>query len=133
MFRNLSGNPVCLNNVLGRQILPALKQCECCAKAEDQHAKANHAFKLDEKFPKWHGWHAARRGLGSNLYAPGVPEKVIQQILRHTNVSTTSTYYIKTVPTQVTEAMENLQQAFPNRYHEVVTDTWKAAASPAVN
>jgi hypothetical protein len=38
------------------------------------------------------GWHAARRVLGSNLYALGVPEKVIQQILRHANVSTTATY-----------------------------------------
>jgi hypothetical protein len=47
-----------------------------------EHAKATHEFKLDETFPKWHGWHAARRGLGSNLYALGVPEKVIQQILR---------------------------------------------------
>jgi len=60
-----------------------------------------------------HGWHAARRGLGSNLYALGVPEKVIQQILRHANVSTTATYYIKTVPSQVTDAMEKLEQALP--------------------
>ena len=114
MFRNLSGKPVCLNNVLGRQILPALKRCECCGKAESQHADAKHAFKLDEKFPKWHGWHAARRGLGSNLYALVVPEKVIQEILRHTNVSTTSTYYIKTIPTQVLDAMEKLQLALPD-------------------
>lgn len=27
MFRNLSSKPVCLNNALGRQILPALKRC----------------------------------------------------------------------------------------------------------
>ena len=135
MFRNLSGKPVCLNNVLGRQILPALRRCESCAKAEGQHAKADHPFKLHEKFPKWHGWHAARRGLGSNLYALGVPEKVIQQILRHTNVSTTSAYYIKTVPTQVTDAMEKLQEALPVSLsgNEVATDTWKAPASPAVN
>jgi integrase len=135
MFRNLSGKPLCLNNVLGRQILPALQRCESCGKAEGHHTKADHTFKLDEKFPKWHGWHAARRGLGSNLYALGVPEKVIQQILRHANVSTTSTYYIKTVPTQVTDAMEKLQQALPDSLsgNEVATDTWKAPASPAVN
>ena len=135
MFRNLSGKPACLNNVLARQILPALKLCECCAKSEGQHAEAKHDFKLDEKFPKWHGWHAARRGLGSNLFALGVPEEVIQQILRHTNVSMTSTYYIKTVPTQVTDAMEKLQQALPDSLsgNEVATDKWKAAASPAVN
>ena len=80
-------------------------------------------------------WHAARRGLGSNLYALGVPEKVIQQILRHANVSTTSTYYIKTVPTQVTDAMEKLQQALPETLsgNEVAKRQWKATASPAVN
>src|SRR5262249_44887378 len=31
----------------------------------------------------WRGWHAARRGLGTNLYRLGVPEKTIQAILRH--------------------------------------------------
>lgn len=135
MFRNLSGKPVCLNNVLGRHILPALTRCEYCGSAEGEHAKAAHSFRLDEKFPKWHGWHAARRGLGSNLYALGVPEKVIQQILRHANVSTTSTYYIKTVPAQVTDAMEKLQQALPESLsgNEVATPEWTAAASSAVN
>lgn len=113
VFRNAKGGPVCLNNILGRQILPALKRCEHCGHAQSDHADAKHDFKLDEKFPKWRGWHAARRGLGSNLYALGVPEKVIQQILRHANVSTTSTYYIKTVPTQVIDAMEKLQHALP--------------------
>jgi hypothetical protein len=42
-----------------------------------------------------------------------VPEKVIQQTLRHANVSTTNTYYIKTVPALVTDVMEKLQQALP--------------------
>lgn len=30
--------------------------------------------------PEWHGWHAVRRGLGSNLYRLGVPDMVIQRI-----------------------------------------------------
>ncbi|MGB8887400.1 MAG: hypothetical protein WCC87_11795 [Candidatus Korobacteraceae bacterium] len=69
------------------------------------------------------------------MYALGVPEKVIQQILRHANVSTTSTYYIKTVPTQVTDAMEKLHHALPDSLsgNEVATNNWKATASPAVN
>jgi integrase len=136
MFANLSKNPVCLNNVLGRQILPSLKRCEVCGKTESEHhVDVEHDFKLNEKFPKWRGWHAARRGLGSNLYALGVPEKVIQQILRHANVSTTSTYYIKTVPAQVTDAMEKLEQALPDTLsgNDMATDAWKVPASPAVN
>ena len=143
---------ICLNNALGRQILPALKRCEHCGKAQANHAEAKHDFKLDEKFPKWRGWHEARRGLGSNLYALGVSEKVIQQILRHANVSTTATYYIKTVPAQVTDAMEKLQGALPESLsaseaieemqgqkpvslsgNEVATQELNAAAFSAVN
>src|SRR5437762_8575830 len=53
----------------------------CCWRAD---------YKRDARLPEWHGWHAARRGLGSNLYHLGTPEKVIQRILRHANVSTTA-------------------------------------------
>ena len=137
MFPNNSRKPkpLCLNNVLHRQILPALRRCETCGKAEAQHDESKHDFKLDETFPRWLGWHAARRGLGSNLYALGVPEKVIQDILRHAHVTTTSTYYVKTVPGQVSDAMGKLQQALPATLsgNEVATETTNAAASPAVN
>jgi len=73
-------------------------------------AKEPHDFKRDERLPEWHGWHACRRGLGSNLYALGVPEKVIQLILRHANVSTTNTYYIKPMSDDVLNAMANLEE-----------------------
>ena len=33
-------------------------------------------LKLCVRLPEWHGWHAARRGLGSNLYRLGVPDMV---------------------------------------------------------
>lgn len=36
-----------------------------------------------------------RRGLGTNLYRLGVPDKVIQAILRHSNVTVTLGYYVK--------------------------------------
>ena len=81
------------------------------------HQDAKHPYKRDSSIPEWHGWHAARRGLGSNLYRLGVPEMVIQRILRHANVSTTATYYIKTAADDVKHAMEklenNLQQTAP--------------------
>jgi integrase len=63
----------------------------------------------DGRIPEWHGWHAARRGLGSNLYRLGVPDMVIQRILRHANVSTTATYYIKTAAADVRTAMATLE------------------------
>ena len=48
--------------------------------------------------------------LGSNLYRLGVPEMVIQRILRHANVSTTATYYIKTAADDVRGAMARLEK-----------------------
>jgi integrase len=49
--------------------------------------------------------------LGSNLYALGVSEMVIQNILRHANVSTTMTYYVKSTPAASQEAMAKLESA----------------------
>lgn len=126
IFRNAVGKPLSLTNAEKRVIIPALSRCEVCKKAESDHEKANHAFKRDDSIPKWHGWHAARRGLGSNLYSLGVPEIVIQRILRHANVSTTATYYIKTVADDVRDAMAKLEnqiaepsqaQAEPSQAH----------------
>jgi integrase len=89
MFPNEAGKPMDLNNLLCRAILPALR-------------KAN---------IEWHGWHAFRRGLATNLYRLGVPDKTIQMILRHANVSTTQTCYIKTVGNDAKLAMDKLQFA----------------------
>lgn len=86
IFMSSAGTPVCLHNTVTRVILPALNRCEICGKPDSDHRKADHAFKRDASIPEWHGWHAARRGLGSNLYRLGVPEKVIQQILREVSV-----------------------------------------------
>jgi integrase len=105
--------PLCMNNVLKRAILPALDRCEHCRKSNADHGKADHPFKRDERYPEWHGWHAARRGLGSNLYRLGVPE-MIQRILRHANVSTTNTYYIKSAADDVRSAMATLEQHLPS-------------------
>jgi integrase len=85
-----------LNNLVNRVIVPTLTRCARCHKGKDEHALADRKFKQDESLPKWHGWHATRRGMGTNLYRLGVPEKTIQAILRHANVSAMATYYIKT-------------------------------------
>jgi len=47
-----------------------------------------------------------RLGLATNLHELGVPDKVIQAILRHEDVSTTQRSYIKTVHEVVTNAMK---------------------------
>ena len=58
---------------------------------------------------EWHGWHAFRRGLATNLHRLRVSDKVIQQILRHANVTTTMNIYVKTVSADAANAMRNLE------------------------
>jgi integrase len=109
IFANAAGKPLALTSVVNRAILPSLNRCKQCGKAELGHPNSEHKYERDAGIPEWHGWHAARRGLGSNLYRLGVPEIVIQRILRHANVSTTATYYIKTAADDVRSAMAKLE------------------------
>jgi integrase len=67
---------------------------------------------LTEHSVQWHGWHAFRRGLGTNLYRIGTPDKTIQAILRHSNVTTTLTFYVKPVADDSQVAMKKLENAF---------------------
>jgi integrase len=122
IFTNVFGKPLALSSVAYRQIMPTLNRCERCGKSPSQHQDCDHEYKRDSRIPEWHGWHAARRGLGSNLYRLGVPDMVIQRILRHANVSTTATYYIKTAAADVRGAMAKLENHI-SESGEVQTDT----------
>lgn len=125
IFANSTGKPLNMNNLLGRVILTALNRCNVCRKPENEHVQADHEYSRDARYPEWHGWHAARRGLGSNLYRLGVPDMVIQRILRHANVSTTATYYIKTAADDVRNAMAKLEHNIPSEKHsEMSRDTF---------
>jgi integrase len=105
MFATGKGTPQNMNNLLGRLILPALRKAGI----------------------EWHGWHACRRGLGSNLYSLGVPDMVIQRILRHANVSTTTGYYIKTAAADVREAMTKFENSIPK---SDLDTSWTPTPSP---
>jgi integrase len=87
MFPAANGQPLSLNNVLNRQIRPALKKAGI----------------------EWHGWHGFRRGLATNLNRMGVQDKTIQAMLRHSNISTTTNIYIKSVDADVVSAMNALE------------------------
>jgi integrase len=87
IFRNLWGNPLNLDLLASEVIRPALEA---------------------EKIP-WYGWHAFRRGLATNLHRLGVSDRVIQQILRHANVTTTINIYVKMVTRDAEEAMKRLE------------------------
>jgi len=63
---------------------------------------------------EWHGWHAFRRGLATNLHRLKVDDKTIQAILRHSDVSTTQRLYIKTAPADAHAAMAMLERVLGN-------------------
>jgi hypothetical protein len=44
---------------------------------------------LDKQRLQWHGWHAFRRGLATNLHRLAVQDEIIQRILRHSNIGVT--------------------------------------------
>jgi integrase len=75
--------PLSPANVLRDVVLPALEKAEI----------------------EWHGYHAFRRGLATNLRALGVDDLTIKEILRHSDVSVTRGSYIKRVGEKATEAM----------------------------
>jgi integrase len=60
----------------------------------------------------WHGWHAFRRGLATNLHTLGVDDKTIQAILRHSNIGITQNIYIKAVNELQVNALDALNEKF---------------------
>jgi integrase len=57
---------------------------------------------------KWKGWHAFRRSLATNLYTLGAKPKVIQAILRHSDLATTLGFYVETPEAESREALDKL-------------------------
>jgi integrase len=90
IFAGGTGNPLRLENDLRRYMKPALEKGEI----------------------EWKGWHGFRRGVGTILNQLGVDTKTIQTILRHANVTTTETFYVKPVDAEAVKAMKKLAAAF---------------------
>jgi len=111
MFANGKGRPTNLNNVLNREILPVLNRCGICRKSKPSHIGGSHEYLRDGSLPTWHGFHSFRRGLASTLYGLGVDDVMVQQILRHQDVSVTRKHYIKTTSEQTVSAMAKLEAA----------------------
>jgi integrase len=99
-----------LDNLARRVIIPALTPCAVCGELGKAHENESHEFKADKKLSLWHGWHAFRRGLGTNLSELGVPTKVIQGLLRHEDIGTTSRHYIHVSDVLATGAMKQLEE-----------------------
>jgi integrase len=88
------GGSLNLPNLVRRVIIPAFNACY-----------------RNEK-PRWKGWHGFRRGLASNLYSMGVEPVVLQSILRHSDVSTTLEYYVKTDEAKRRDAIQRMEHEF---------------------
>jgi len=110
IFQAGNGKPLNLDNLARRVIVPALSPCAVCRKQESEHKPEGHVFQRDKALPEWHGWHAFRRGLATNLHALGVDDKTIQAILRHSNVGLTMNVYVKSVAQSQVNAMDALSE-----------------------
>ena len=110
IFQAGNGKPLNLDNLARRVIMPGLSRCAVCRKSEEDHKPEGHLFERDNSLPHWHGWHAFRRGLATNLHALGVDDKTIQAILRHSNVSLTMNVYVKSVSESQVSAMDTLSE-----------------------
>jgi integrase len=112
MFATGVGTSLDLHNVFCDRIDPILNACEECGKLKAACPGKDsepHEYRRRSHIVAWHGWHALRRGLGSNLNDLGVPDLTIQRILRHANVATTRKSYIKIREHNVTAGMAQLE------------------------
>jgi integrase len=100
-----------LPNLVRRTIIPLLTRCKHCRCTERSHAEqdTDHKFELDESIPKWKGFHCYRRSLASNLYSLGAKPKIIQAILRHSDIATTLGYYVEVPEHETLEALKSLE------------------------
>jgi integrase len=112
IFQAGNGQPLNLDNIARRVVMPALSPCAVCKMQEDEHLPDGHAFQRDSSLPLWHGWHAFRRGLATNLHTLGVADKDIQAILRHSNIGLTMNVYVKSVNESQVSALDSLSEKF---------------------
>jgi integrase len=114
IFQAGNGSPLNLDNLVRREIIPAIEKCVVCRKSEIAHKPEGHLFQLDTSL-QWRGWHAFRRGLATNLHLLGVDDKTIQAILRHSNIGLTMNVYVKSVASSGISAMDLLGEELKKR------------------
>jgi integrase len=88
IFQSGTGTPLHLDNLARRVLAPAFVSVGLA----------------------WHGWHAFRRGLATNLHALGVEDKTIQAILRHSTLALTMNVYVKTIGESQSDALDSLSE-----------------------
>jgi hypothetical protein len=67
---------------------------------------------LEAKQIKWHGWYSLRRGVATAIKSLYKDSLAAKGLLRHSSVSTTERHYIKDVPENTLNAMNQLEKLF---------------------
>ncbi len=70
-----------------------------CVRGKPEDENEDHYYQRGAR-PAWHGWHAFRRGLATNLHILGLSDKTVQGILRHANVQVTMNSHVKSLDSQ---------------------------------
>lgn len=100
------GKPVDLHNLASRVIRPALAKCVQCG--EEKHEATAHEFRA---IGEWYGFYGLRRGCATLVASLDSP-LAAKGLLRHANVSTTMTHYIKDVPSDVVRVVQKVDALF---------------------
>jgi integrase len=106
-----SGKPVDLHNLARRVITPALDLCGACHKPQSEHEKASHEFERDPLMPEWKGFYALRRGIATAL-ADMDNAIAAKSVLRHSNVSTTTAHYVKSIDAAAVRGISKVSALF---------------------
>jgi integrase len=97
IFAGRKGQPLNLDNLASRIIKPRLRSAGL----------------------EWHGWHAFRRGLATNLHRLGIKDEEIQAVLRHGDATTTRRFYIKSTSETVAAAMKAMEEQLCTTVHQL--------------
>ena len=108
------GKPLSLDNLARREIIPTLRKCAVCHQLESEHKANGHEFQQDTSLPRWRGFYSLRRDIGTLTTAIAKDPLAAKGLLRHSNLSTTMTYYIHDVPEVTRHAMGMVEQLFGN-------------------
>lgn len=101
------GRPLNLANLARRVIIPTLDEEN--KKLADEAQAENPGFEVLTSYVRFKGFHAFRRSLASNLYSCGVSPKIIQSILRHSDIGTTLKYYVGVPDDEARQALQKIE------------------------
>jgi integrase len=75
------------------------------------------------------GWHTFRRTYASLLKADGTDVKVVQELLRHSNISTTMNLYVQAFSDDARQAQSSVIEKVKNTPFELPSERWEKASS----